>query len=114
MSRATGGGALADGVLERFASVLAMPVRTADVGVRYDAASLDLSEAQVREASFRWGAAVGWPVELPTLRPCRLSPPRSRSASSTTVLWLRPGPAWLSSPWHWVASLMPAWRWRPK
>ena len=111
----TGGGALADGVLERFASVLAMPVRTADVGVRYDAASLDLSEAQVREASLGGERRSVWPCgELPTLRPCRLSPPRSRSASSTTARWLRPGPAWLSSPWHWVASLTPTWRRRPK
>ena len=55
----TGGGALAEGVAERFARVLAMPVRTADVGLQYDAASLDLTDPQVKEASFRWGAAVG-------------------------------------------------------
>jgi hypothetical protein len=55
----TGGGALADGMTERFTRVLGMPVRTADIGVRYDASSLDLSADQVGEASRRWGAAVG-------------------------------------------------------
>jgi type IV pilus assembly protein PilM len=55
----TGGGALAEGVTERFARVLGMPVRTADIGLHYDAASLDLTEDQVSQASRRWGAAVG-------------------------------------------------------
>ena len=36
-----------------------MPVRVAGVGLEYNAASLDLDEAQVKEASFRWGVAVG-------------------------------------------------------
>jgi type IV pilus assembly protein PilM len=55
----TGGAAQAPGVSERFARVLGMPVRIADIGLEYDAASLDLDVAQVKQASFRWGAAVG-------------------------------------------------------
>ena len=55
----TGGGADGTGIAERFASVLAMPVRIGSTGLEYDAASLDLDEAQLKEASFRWGAAVG-------------------------------------------------------
>jgi type IV pilus assembly protein PilM len=55
----TGGGAHGAGVAEQFARVLAMPVRIASIGLEYDAAGLDLDEAQLKGAGFRWGAAVG-------------------------------------------------------
>jgi type IV pilus assembly protein PilM len=55
----TGGAAQGAGVSERFARVLGMPVRIADIGLAYDAASLDLDAGQLQQASFRWGAAVG-------------------------------------------------------
>ncbi len=55
----TGGGALAGGMTGRFARALRMPVRTATIGLDYDATGLDLTEPQLREASSRWGAAVG-------------------------------------------------------
>jgi type IV pilus assembly protein PilM len=55
----TGGSAQGAGVSERFARVLGMPVRIADIGLEYDAGSLDLDVAQLKQASFRWGAAVG-------------------------------------------------------
>jgi type IV pilus assembly protein PilM len=55
----TGGAARAAGVSERFAKVLGMPVRAATIGLEYDASSLALDEPQLKEATFRWGAAVG-------------------------------------------------------
>jgi type IV pilus assembly protein PilM len=55
----TGGAAQGAGVSERFARVLGMPVRIANIGLEYDAESLDLDAAQVKKANFRWGAAVG-------------------------------------------------------
>jgi type IV pilus assembly protein PilM len=55
----TGGAARGPGVGERFAKVLGMPVRPAVIGLEYDAAELDLGEAQLKEATLRWGAAVG-------------------------------------------------------
>ncbi len=55
----TGGGALLAGVAERFTRVLGLPVRPATIGLDYDAASLDLDAAQLKEAMLRWGAAVG-------------------------------------------------------
>ncbi len=55
----TGGAARGPGVAERFAKVLGMPVRPAVIGLEYDGAELDLGEAQLKEATLRWGAAVG-------------------------------------------------------
>ncbi len=55
----TGGGALDPGLPGRFAKVLGMPVKMAHVALQYDAASLDLTDVQLEEASSRWGAAVG-------------------------------------------------------
>lgn len=36
-----------------------MPVRPAVIGLEYDGAELDLGEVQLKEATLRWGAAVG-------------------------------------------------------
>ena len=55
----TGGAARGPGVAERFAKVLGMPVRPAVIGLEYDGAELDLGETQLKEATLRWGAAVG-------------------------------------------------------
>ena len=55
----TGGAARGAGVAEGFARVLGMPVRTAAIGLEYDAASLDLDDVQLKEAVLRWGASVG-------------------------------------------------------
>jgi type IV pilus assembly protein PilM len=55
----TGGGALIQGVGERIAAAVRVPVTTASVVAGYSPAALDLSEAQVEEASARWTTAIG-------------------------------------------------------